>query len=169
MTASPQSDDRLTGALTEVDTPESAFDFLVGMLLTHGQRAERAWRGPAALKARLGVGPSLLTHDLDAETLARVLAHSPSLARFPRRAAEAIERLAGHVRSRLGGDARKLWAGSSPAEAEARLRQVPGFANKRAVVATYLLATQFRQLEADDEMVRAAEQACQTLGAAGPR
>lgn len=157
--------DRLTGDLDRVDTPEAAFDFLVGLLLTHGQRADRAWGGPAELKRRLGVAVTLLAHELDAPSLGTALARSPAIARFPRRTAEAIERLAGYLRTVHGSDARRIWAEASAEEARARLRSVPGFDNKRAVVAIYLLTRQFGVFDETEGVARAAARACPKLGA----
>jgi endonuclease III len=152
-----------TGEVLDVESSASAFDFLLALILTHGQRADRAWRAPRQLKARLAIGESLLAHELDAASVSTALAQKPALARFPRTAGTTIERLAGVLRAEYQSDARQVWSGRSVREAEDRIRALPGFANKRASVALYLLIHQFAAVAPDDAVEQAVSLACPRL------
>jgi uncharacterized HhH-GPD family protein len=111
---------------------EDPFAFLVGVLLDHGIPPERAWRGPAELRRRLGhLDPARIVADPDA--VAEAVAQPPVLHRYKGTVAAWVVGAARRVQHQYGSDAAAIWA-DDPGRPElaARLEAFDGIGATKA-------------------------------------
>lgn len=115
---------------------------LLGMMLDQQIPMEKAFRGPEALRERLG-------HDLDAAELAEradlpeLFAVPPAVHRFPGSMARRTAELARHLVEHYGGDAAAVWSDApSGQELLRRLAALPGFGEQKARIFLALLGKQ---------------------------
>lgn len=140
----------------DVSTPEAAFEFLVSVLFSQGQRAEAAWRGPQTLRSRLKcdkLSPETLVH-IPLAAIEAAMSLRPAVHRFPRMMATLLSNLTVHLMTHYQGDARSMW---TPAvggnELLLRLQALPGYGAHKAKVAAFLLSTAARVCILDDGAV----------------
>ena len=112
-----------------VDDP---FAFLVGVIFNQNITAERAFRVPGELKARLHhLDPARIW--ADPEAFMQAVERPPALHRFPATIAKFVVASADLVIRRYGGDAGRIWNDSpSAAELYRRLDEFPGIGQKKA-------------------------------------
>ncbi|MCW2999653.1 MAG: HhH-GPD family protein [Solirubrobacterales bacterium] len=121
---------------------------LVGFVLDQQVTVEKAFRGPLALRERLGA--------LDAATLASadlepVFRERPAIHRFPRSMAQRVHDLAVHVRDTYDGDAARVWTDAADADAlRANLAALPGFGEMKIKALGAVLAKRFDVAVAQD-------------------
>ena len=115
---------------------------LLGMLLDQQIPMEKAFRGPAVLRERLG-------QELDARVIAEredvpeLLATPPAVHRFPGSMAGRVQDLCRHLVDHYDGDAAALWTGvDDGAEVLRRLKELPGFGDQKARIFLALLGKQ---------------------------
>jgi uncharacterized HhH-GPD family protein len=115
---------------------------LMGMLLDQQIPMEKAFKGPEALRARLG-------HDLDAadiagrEDLQELFAQVPAIHRFPGSMAGRVQEMCRYLVDHHDGKAQNVWSGvTTGAELLARLKALPGFGDQKARIFVALLGKQ---------------------------
>lgn len=118
---------------------------LLGMLLDQQIPMEWAFRGPAALKERLG--GRLDAAELAAlgpERVAELFCQKPALHRFPASMGRRAWELCAFLTERYGGDAAAIWTGVASGEALlGRLRELPGFGEEKARIFVAVLGKRF--------------------------
>jgi uncharacterized HhH-GPD family protein len=114
---------------------------LLGMLLDQQVPMAWAFRGPSALKARLGHLDARRIAKMDPEELVAVFCAKPALHRFPANMARRAHELCRVVVANYGSDAAKLWkTADSGEELFARLRTLPGYGDEKARIFVAILA-----------------------------
>ncbi len=115
---------------------------LLGMLLDQQIPMEKAFRGPAVLRERLG-------QELDARVIAEredvpeLFATPPAIHRFPGSMAGRVQELCRHLVDHYDGDAAALWTDvDDGAEVLRRLKELPGFGDQKARIFVALLGKQ---------------------------
>lgn len=115
---------------------------LLGMLLDQQIPMEKAFRGTAVLRDRLG-------QELDAgqiaerQDLAKVFAQQPAIHRFPGSMSGRVQDLCRYLVEHYQGDAAAVWSNvDSGAELLARLKALPGFGEQKAKIFLALLGKQ---------------------------
>jgi uncharacterized HhH-GPD family protein len=123
---------------------------LIGFELDQRVTVDTAFRGPLALRERLGT--------LDAATLAAtdlepVFRARPVIHRYPKSMARRVSELAGHVRDRYDGDAARVWTDAPDTAAlRANLAALPGFGDTKIKGLAAVLAKRF-DVEAARDLV----------------
>ena len=115
---------------------------LTGMLLDQQIPMEKAFRGPAVLRDRLG-------HELDAreiagrDDLAELFAQQPAIHRFPGSMAGRVQELCRALVEHYDGRAEAVWEDAPDGtELLRRLRALPGFGEQKAKIFVALLGKQ---------------------------
>ena len=121
------------------------FALLVGMLLDQQIPLEVAFAGPKKIADRMGGVDAREIADYDPDKFAALCAERPAVHRFPGSMAKRIQALAQIVVDRYGGDAAAVWAAGEPDGAEVlqRLKELPGFGDKKARIFLALLGKQY--------------------------
>ena len=101
--------------------------FLIGFILDQQVTVQKAFRGPADLKARVGtLVPSKLAK-LPLEELEAAFAEKPALHRFPSAMAKRVREAMQIVADEYGGNAARLWLEADDlADLKRRLTKIPG-------------------------------------------
>jgi len=115
---------------------------LLGMLLDQQIPMEKAFRGPAVLRER--VGRELDATDLATrEDLAELFARTPAIHRFPGSMAGRVQELCRALVESYDGRAEAVWEGSQDGtELLRRLEGLPGFGKQKAQIFLALLGKQ---------------------------
>lgn len=123
---------------------DSWLALLIGMLLDQQIPMEQAFRGPRRLAERLGGLDAGSIAATDPEVLAAACAGPPAVHRFPGSMATRIRALCGHVVAERGGAVEALWTMGEPGGQEVlrRLRDLPGFGERKAQIFLALLGKQ---------------------------
>jgi uncharacterized HhH-GPD family protein len=124
---------------------ENPFALLVGMQLDQQIPMEKAFSGPAVLRARLGgdFTPAQIAA-ASPETIEQACADRPAVHRFPRAAATRLHALARMIVDEYAGDTAAVWrTAASGDELVTRIAALPGFGDQKAKIFTALLAKQF--------------------------
>lgn len=115
---------------------------LLGMLLDQQIPMEKAFKGPAVLRERLG-------RELDANDIAQrsnlteVFASPPAIHRFPGSMAGRVQDMCRFLVEHYDGDASGVWTGvESGEELLHRLKELPGFGDQKARIFLALLGKQ---------------------------
>ncbi len=118
---------------------EDPFAFLLGVVVDYQMPAERAWRLPYELRARLdGWGPRWLAANPEAVHTAFLT--PPKLHRFPNQTPRFVVGAAEIVRDRYEGDASRVWTDDRDAATIRRaFEQFPGISQKKAAMAVEIL------------------------------
>jgi uncharacterized HhH-GPD family protein len=121
---------------------------LVGLALDQQVTVQQAFLGPLRLRERIGA--------TDADTLARVelepaFREKPAIHRYPAKMAERVHDLAVHVCEHYEGDAARVWADATDAEAlRANIAALPGFGEMKVKALGSVLAKRFGVAAAKD-------------------
>jgi uncharacterized HhH-GPD family protein len=115
---------------------------LLGMLLDQQVPMEWAFRGPAALKNRLGDGfDAAAIAAMDPEDLVAVFCEKPALHRYPAAMARRAHELCGFLVDHYHGDAAAVWRNvRSGDELYRRLRELPGYGEEKSKIFMAILA-----------------------------
>jgi uncharacterized HhH-GPD family protein len=117
---------------------------LCGMLLDQQVPMEWAFKGPAALKARLGHLDATKIAAMDREELVAVFCEKPALHRFPASMGRRAYDLCVHLTEYYRGRGENVWRGVSRGDQLfGRLRALPGFGDEKAKIFLALLAKRF--------------------------
>jgi uncharacterized HhH-GPD family protein len=121
----------------------SPFALLMGMMLDQQFPMERAFAGPAKVRARFGTLDPAAIAAADPAEFAAMCAEPPAVHRFPGSMAARIQQLAAIVVEEYDGEADRLWneAGSGR-DLMRRLQALPGFGRQKAQIFTALLGKQ---------------------------
>ena len=114
---------------------------LIGFALDQQVPVQKAFRGPAALRERVGTldPATLVDTDLDA-----VFRAKPAIHRFPGAMAIRVRDLAEHVNERYGGDAARVWRDApDTATLRANLEALPGFGEMKVASLGAVLAKRY--------------------------
>lgn len=140
--------------IERINDREGSCAFLLGVIFNQGQRSDKAWAAPLALRERLGT--------LDPTEIARLapwvieegLRRSPALHRFPTRMAAHVRAACRRLAECHEGDARKLW---SPPRSASDLLEIfecfEGIGPHKARIAVFLLTVEFGVPVLDDGSV----------------
>ncbi|GAC1611815.1 MAG: HhH-GPD-type base excision DNA repair protein [Mycobacteriales bacterium] len=111
---------------------------LMAMLLDQQIPMEKAFRGPAVLRERLGsLDPVRIAEHPD---LAGVFAAPPAIHRFPGSMATRVQQLCRTLVAEYDGDAAAVWTGvGSGTQLLSRLEALPGFGRQKAQIFVALL------------------------------
>jgi uncharacterized HhH-GPD family protein len=122
------------------------FALIVGLLLDQQVPMEWAFAGPATIASRLGTSyldPSAVAA-YNPDDFAALMTGPPAVHRFPGAMAARVQKLAAHIVSDYGGDAREIWATApSGAEVLRRAKNMPGYGEQKARILVALLGKQF--------------------------
>ncbi len=117
---------------------------LMGMLLDQQIPMEKAFKGPAVLRDRLG-------RELDAATiaarsdLAAMFATPPAIHRFPGSMAGRVQEMCAHLVEHYDGRADNVWKGvKTGEELLTRLKAIPGFGDQKSRIFLALLGKQLK-------------------------
>jgi uncharacterized HhH-GPD family protein len=115
---------------------------LMGMLLDQQIPMEKAFKGPAVLRERLG-------QELDARVIAErsdiqeLFARVPAIHRFPASMGGRVQDLCRYLVEHYDGDVTAVWSGvGTGAEVLSRLKELPGFGDQKARIFLALLGKQ---------------------------
>jgi len=119
---------------------ENPFAVLVGMLFQHGITAERAWCSVSILRSRLGhLDPKRISHDPAAVKAA--MDEPPMLHRYKNVMPGWVVDAACRVLAEYHGNTAAIWSDTPTAgQLQKRLEDFPGFGQKKAAMATEILA-----------------------------
>ncbi len=122
---------------------ESPLALLLGMVLDQQIPMEKAFRGPAVLRERLGHLDAARIAETPAEEFAAAMAESPAVHRFPGSMATRLQDLCRHLVEHHDGRAEAVWEGvDDGAELLRRLQALPGFGKQKAQIFLALLGKQ---------------------------
>jgi uncharacterized HhH-GPD family protein len=117
---------------------------LIGMLLDQQVPMEWAFKGPSALKVRLGHVDAVRIAAMEREELVAVFCAKPALHRFPATMGRRCHDLCVHLTEHYGGEGERVWEGvRSGEELFVRLHALPGFGDEKAKIFLALLAKRF--------------------------
>ncbi len=115
---------------------------LLGMVLDQQIPMEKAFKGPAVLRERLG-------QELDARVIAErpdvpeLFAQVPAIHRFPGSMGSRVQDLCRYLVEHYDGEVSALWSGvDSGPEVLRRLKELPGFGDQKARIFLALLGKQ---------------------------
>jgi uncharacterized HhH-GPD family protein len=120
---------------------QDPFALLVGFALDQQVPVQKAFSGPAVLKARAGTLDPRKLAEMD---LAPLFAERPAIHRFPGSMAERVRDLAAVVTEDYGGDASRIWteAADGP-DLKRRLGALPGYGPMKVTSLGAVLAKRF--------------------------
>jgi uncharacterized HhH-GPD family protein len=116
---------------------------LLGMALDQQIPMEKAFRGPAVLRERLGHLDAARIAEQPPEEFAAAMARPPAVHRFPGSMATRLQDLCRHLVEHHGGRAEAVWEDAQDgAELLRRLQALPGFGKQKAQIFLALLGKQ---------------------------
>jgi uncharacterized HhH-GPD family protein len=122
---------------------QSPLALLLGMALDQQIPMEKAFRGPAVLRERLGHLDAGRIAEAPAEEFAAAMAGPPAVHRFPGSMATRLQDLCRHLVEHHDGRAEAVWEGTDDgAELLRRLQALPGFGTQKAQIFLALLGKQ---------------------------
>jgi uncharacterized HhH-GPD family protein len=133
---------------TDALLSDDAFALLVGMLLDQQYPMEHAFAGPRKILDRLGSIDPRVVAETDPDRFTELATTPPAIHRYGRSMAGRVQALAHAVVEDYDGDAARLWtdpgADGEPTGAEvlARLKALPGYADRKAKIFLALLGKQ---------------------------
>lgn len=129
--------------IKQINSAETAFAFVLGILFNQQVRNEYAWQAPYRLKQRLGtLAPDQIVGHGEIE-FHRVFAISPVIHPFTQKMADNAFQSAFMISERYGGDARNIWTPSvSAGEFMSRLCAFPGIGEHKARIALFVATVQ---------------------------
>src|SRR5258708_38599220 len=114
---------------------------LIGLLLDQQVKMETAFRGPYALKQRLGALDARELATMDPEKLVKIFRERPALHRFPWSMAGRVQALSKVIIDEYHGDAGAVWTEAKDgADLAARIKKLPGFGDMKANILGSILA-----------------------------
>jgi uncharacterized HhH-GPD family protein len=117
---------------------------LCGMLLDQQVPMEWAFKGPAALRDRLGHIDAVKIAAMEREELVAVFCAKPALHRFPANMGRRCHDLCVHLTEHYRGKGENVWKDvSGGEELFDRLHALPGFGDEKAKIFLALLAKRF--------------------------
>jgi uncharacterized HhH-GPD family protein len=132
------TDDADANALLERDP----LALLIGMALDQQIPMEKAFKGPAVLRDRLGRSLDA-TEIANRDDLAELFARPPAIHRFPGSMAGRVQELCRYLVEHHDGRAENVWVDvKSGGELLARLKALPGFGDQKARIFLALLGKQ---------------------------
>jgi uncharacterized HhH-GPD family protein len=134
ITGDPASDQLL------IDDPLA---LLIGMLLDQQVPMEWAFRGPAALSARLNGLDATRIAAMSEDDVVAAFRDKPALHRYPGSMAKRTHALCRMIVDDYSGDAANIWVTDDPKELLARLRALPGFGEEKAKIFLAVLGKRF--------------------------
>lgn len=117
--------------------------FVIGFILDQQVTVQKAFRGPADLRARVGtIAPNELAV-MPLERLEAAFGEKPALHRFPAAMAKRVQAAMRIIVERYDGDASRIWwEARDLADLRARLAELPGFAASKITSVVAVLARQ---------------------------
>jgi len=116
---------------------------LLGMALDQQIPMEKAFRGPAVLRERLGHLDAARIAELDEQSFVAVMAEPPAVHRFPGSMGKRVQELCRYLVEHHGGRAEGVWEGvDDGAELLKRVEALPGFGTQKAQIFVALLGKQ---------------------------
>jgi uncharacterized HhH-GPD family protein len=130
---------------------------LIGMLLDQQVPMEWAFRGPLALRERLGGSlDATAIAAMPAADLEAVFRQRPALHRFPGAMAKRTHALCRHLVDEYGGGGAALWEqATDAADLYRRLRALPGYGDEKAKIFVAILGKRLHRAPAGWEEVAA--------------
>ncbi|MGZ4754182.1 MAG: HhH-GPD-type base excision DNA repair protein [Acidimicrobiia bacterium] len=117
---------------------------VIGMLLDQQVPMEWAFRGPAALSARLGGLDATRIAAMEPDDLVAAFRDKPALHRYPGSMAKRTQALCQVITDTYDGDAAKIWLRvRDPEVLFERLRALPGFGDEKAKILLAVLGKRF--------------------------
>lgn len=117
---------------------------LIGFALDQQVTVQKAFAGPATLRARLGHLDPARIAAMDPDAFLAVCRETPAVHRFPGTMAGRIQDLCGVIATTYAGDASRVWTGAaSGADLAARLGALPGIGEMKVRTIMALLARQY--------------------------
>ncbi|MGZ6965015.1 MAG: HhH-GPD-type base excision DNA repair protein [Acidimicrobiia bacterium] len=117
---------------------------VIGMLLDQQVPMEWAFRGPAALSARLGGLDATRIAAMEPDDLIAAFRDKPALHRYPGSMAKRTQALCQVITHTYDGDAAKIWLRvRDPEVLFERLRALPGFGDEKAKILLAVLGKRF--------------------------
>lgn len=137
--------------IKRIKDTETANAFLFGLIFNQNQRAERAWRAPYKLKARLGTLEPKRILNLSSRVLADAISERPALHPFTFMMTECIYTACGLLQERYAGDARNIWRPrKSVREVLKRFQEFHGIGRHKARVGVFLLQNELHIAISED-------------------
>jgi len=122
---------------------ESPLALLLAMLLDQQIPMEKAFRGPAVLRERLGHLDAARIADEEPEAFAALFARPPAVHRFPGSMAGRVQALCRELVEQHGGRAEAVWEGARDGrDLLRRVEALPGFGSQKAKIFVALLGKQ---------------------------
>ena len=112
---------------------------LLGLLYDQRVLAETAFTGPLKLRQRLGHLDMRRVADMDRDAFAEVFTKTPAVHRFTNKMVDLTQDVARRLADDYGGDASRIWAEGGAADAERRVRALPGFGPQKAAKLKFCL------------------------------
>ena len=123
---------------------EDPLALLIGMLLDQQVPMEWAFRGPAALSARLGGLDAARIAAMPEDDVVAAFRDKPALHRYPGSMAKRTHKLCRVIVDEYDGDAANIWRqADGPKELLTRLKALPGFGEEKAKIFLALLGKRF--------------------------
>ncbi|UGT64424.1 hypothetical protein [Nocardia asteroides] len=129
--------------IRRIDSAETAFAFVLGILFNQRVKADYAWQAPHRLEERLGtLSPDALIELSEGDYFA-AFAKSPAIHPFTNTMAQRSLDIAHIIAERYDGDARNIWNTRITArEFIRRLSEFPGIGEHKARVALFVATVQ---------------------------
>ena len=126
---------------------EDPLALLLAMALDQQIPMEKAFRGPAVLRERLGHLEAARIAELDEESFTAVMAQPPAVHRFPGSMGKRVQELCRYLVEHHGGRAEAVWEDAAEGTADGaellrRLQALPGFGKQKAQIFLALLGKQ---------------------------
>lgn len=117
--------------------------FLIGFILDQQVTVQKAFKGPAELRDRVGTLDPAELAAIPLDQLENAFAEKPALHRFPSAMAKRVREAMRIVAERYGGNAARIWwEAADLAEFEQRLAEIPGLGSGKLTSMAAVLATQ---------------------------
>lgn len=117
---------------------------LIGFVLDQQITVQKAFAGPATLRARLGHLDPQQIAAMDADAFLAICREKPAVHRFPGTMAARLQELCAVISDRYAGDASQIWSqATDAADLAERLGALPGFGAMKVRTLMVLLYRQF--------------------------